>query len=206
MEVINDMREAFIAAVRGSIRRSGVDELMEWLETTDWYSAPASTRYHLAREGGLAEHSINVYKRLLRLYETEYGEIPCGRKETLAIAALFHDICKADIYKEEWKNVKVYRETGSKYDAGGRFDWETQRGYAVDEKFRFGYHGAKSVFLIERHMKLTAEEAVSIANHMGAYDRNANDYSVGAVFERYPLALLLHTADCLASFIDEAEK
>lgn len=192
--------------MRNTIRREGIAALLDWLKTTDWYLAPASSKYHLARENGLLEHSLNVYKRLLKLYEMEYGEISDDKRETLAIISLFHDFCKIHLYKEEWKNVKVYKEDGSKSDNGGRFDWETQQGYSVSEKFCFGYHGAKSMFLVERFVKLTPEEAVCIANHMGAFDRNPNDYNIGSVFEQYPLALLLHTADCLASFIDEVVK
>jgi hypothetical protein len=136
----------------------------------------------------------------------EYGEIPNDKHETLAIISLFHDLTKINCYKEEWKNLKVYKENGTKNDSGGKFDWETQKGYSFDEKFSYGSHGAKSVFLIERFMRLTPEEAVAINCHMGAFDRSPNDWSIGQSFEQYPLAFLLHTADCLASFIDEIEK
>jgi hypothetical protein len=198
-------KELFLKMVGKYIKRDGIDNLLEWLETTDWYTAPASTKYHLSKEGGLLKHSLNVYNRLAGLYEMEYDVpvIPDEKMETLAIISLFHDFCKINCYKEEWKNVKVYKENGSKYDNGGNFDWETQKGYVFDEKFVYGYHGAKSVFLIERFIKLTPEEAVCIANHMGAYDRPNGDYSIGNVFQQNPLAFLLHTADCTASFIDE---
>ena len=191
--------------VKNNIKRQGIKELLQWLDTTDFYTAPASTRYHLAKENGLLEHSINVYRRLLRLYNMEYNGIPADREETLAIVALFHDFCKIDIYKEEWKNIKVYKDNGSKYDNGGRFDWETQKGYTVDEKFCYGSHGGKSVYLIQQFMKLTQEEATCINTHMGMFDRPFGDYSLSNAFQQYPLSLLLHTADCLASFIDEKD-
>ena len=198
------MKEQFISLVNNHIKRNGINELLKWLEKTDFYTAPASTRFHLSCEGGLLQHSLNVYDRLCRLYEFEYGkEKVTENAETLAVIALFHDFCKIHSYKSEFKNVKVYKENGSKSDVGGRFDWETQPGYSYEEKFNFGYHGAKSMFLVERFIKLTPEEAVAIANHMGAYDRSANDYSITNAFEQYPLAFLLHTADCMASFIDE---
>jgi hypothetical protein len=127
------------------------------------------------------------------------------KEETLAIVALFHDLCKIDFYKEYWKNVKVYCENGSKSDTGGKYEWESQQGYSVEEKFCFGYHGPKSMFILQMFMKLTPEEAVCVANHMGAYDRNSGDYTIGKAYEQYPLAFLLHTADCLASFVDEKE-
>ena len=102
--------------------------------------------------------------------------------------------------------MKVYQENGSKADNGGCFEWEAKLGYTVDEKLNYGYHGPKSVFLIERYMRLTPEEAVAISCHMGAFDRSPNDYSIGNAFEQNTLAFLLHTADCMASFIDETEK
>jgi hypothetical protein len=200
------MKEEFLAVVNARIQREGIHDLLEWLEDSDWYAAPASTRFHLCKEGGLLEHSMNVYRRLLALCEAEYGELDGGQHETAAIIALFHDLCKIDFYKPEWRNVKVYQEKGSKFDNGGRFDWETKLGYTVDEGFCYGYHGPKSTFLIERFIRLTPEEAAAVSCHMGAFDRSPNDYSISNAFERYPLALLLHMADCLASFIDESQK
>ena len=199
------MKDQFLAIVKKHIRRDGIHELLEWLEDSDFYTAPASTRFHLCREGGLLEHSLNVYRRLVRLCEMEYGEISEELHETVAIIALFHDFTKIDFYKPEWRNVKVYQEKGSKADSGGRFDWESKRGYTVDEKFNYGYHGPKSAFLIERFLHLTPEEAVAVSCHMGAFDRGPNDYTISNAFEQYPLALLLHMADCMASFIDEGE-
>lgn len=199
------MREEFLKIINDDVKREGIDKLLEWLDKTDWYTAPASTRFHLSRDGGLLEHSMNVYNRLIQLYKMEYGELTEKNKETLAIISLFHDFCKINCYKEDWKNVKVYKENGSKFDNGGNFDWETQKGYTFEEKFPYGYHGNKSVFLVSQFIKLTPEESVCIANHMGAFDRPNNDFSIGTVFEKYPLAFLLHTADCFASFIDEAE-
>jgi hypothetical protein len=199
------MKDQFLAIVRQRIKREGIRELLEWLEESDFYKAPASTRFHLCKEGGLVEHSLNVYRRLVRLCEAEYGELTEDQHEIAAIISLFHDLCKIDFYKPEWKNVKVYQERGSKFDNGGRFEWETKLGYSVDEGFCFGYHGPKSAFLIERFIRLTPEEAVAVSCHMGAFDRSPNDYAISNAFERYPLALLLHMADCMASFIDEAE-
>jgi len=200
------MKDQFLAVVKQRIQRAGAGDLLTWLEDTDFYTAPASTRFHLCKEGGLLEHSLNVYRRLIWLCEAEYGQVSDAFHETVAIVSLFHDFCKIDFYKPEWKNVKVYQEKGSKVDNGGRFDWETKLGYSVDERFNYGYHGPKSVFLIERFLRLTPEEAAAVSCHMGAFDRNPNDFTISNAFEQYPLALLLHTADCLASFIDENER
>ena len=198
-------KEIFTNIVNTYIKRDGIVPLMEWLETTDFFTAPASTRYHLSVEGGLLHHSLNVYNRLVKLYISEYGAVPEDKRETLAIIGLFHDFCKIYCYKPDWKNVKVYKENGSKTDNGGRFDWETQPIFVFEERLVFGYHGVKSAYLISACLRLTDEEYISIANHMGAHDRAPNDYSLGKLFEQYNLAFLLHTADCLATYIDERE-
>lgn len=175
------------------IKRPGADKLLEWLETgSDFFKAPASTKYHLAREGGLFEHSLNVYYRLKEqneLLKAGYTE------ETLAVCALLHDICKANFYKASTRNVKN--------EATGQ--WEKVPCYTVDEKYKFGGHGSKSVYLIMLFMRLTPDEATAINCHMGAYDRPANDYQIGAAFESNKLALMLSVADQYAAYIDERE-
>ncbi|MCL2053208.1 MAG: HD domain-containing protein [Oscillospiraceae bacterium] len=197
-------KEKFITVATTHIKRQGITNLLEWLENTDFYTAPASTKYHLATEGGLLQHSLNVYDKLLRLYASEYGAISEEAHETLAIIGLFHDICKVNCYTKSWKNVKVYSENGNKSDEAGRFDWESQPYYFYDDKFPFGYHGPKSAFLIERVIRLTTEEYICIANHMGAYDRSPNDYTLSGVFEKFNLAFLLHTADGLATISEKS--
>jgi len=148
---------------------------------------------------------LNVYNRLLRLCELEYGTITEDKHETLAICGLFHDLCKIFCYTKMWKNVKVYKDNGSKFDGGGRFDWETRQGYTFDEKFHFGFHGPKSAFLVSRFMWLSEEEFITISNHMGVFDRQPNDYSLKNAYESFPLAFLLHIADYASTILDEKE-
>jgi len=198
-------KKIFIDTANTRIKRNGIAPLMEWLEKTDFYTAPASCRYHLAVEGGLLQHSLNVYNRLLQLYRSEYCTITAEMHETIAILGLFHDLCKANCYVTSIKNVKVYKENGTKFDKGGRYDWDVEQGYIFEEQLPFGYHGPKSAFILSRFMWLTDEEHIAVANHMGAYDRMPNDASIRNVYEKYHLAFLLHTADCLASFIDEKD-
>jgi len=137
----------------------------------------------------LVEHSINVYNHLLKL-NSLYGL--CTDEETLAIISLLHDVTKIGCYKEDFRNVK--NDDGI---------WEKVPCFTFDEKFAFGGHGGKSVYLIQKYMWLTDEEAACINTHMGAFDRPTGDYSVSSAFEMFPLALLLHTADMLATCIDE---
>ena len=181
-------KEIFKHAVENLIQRPGIDALMSWLENNDFYTAPASSRFHGNHPGGLLEHSINVYNELQRLLAA-YPEVKCT-KETAAIIALFHDVCKVNMYVPEKRNRKNDQGIWEQYDA-----------YRIDEKFKFGGHGSKSVFLLQQFIRLTPEEAVAINNHMGAYD---NDH-VGSVFEAFPLAFLLHMADGAATYIVEGK-
>lgn len=172
------------------IKRDGIKDLMEWLESTDFFTAPASTRFHGAYEGGLARHSLNVYSQLERLVNW-YGYSEEYSKETLAIVALFHDVCKVGCYKTEMRWRKDDRN-----------QWEQYATYRFQEDFAFGGHGSKSVFLVQNFTKLTPDEAVAINCHMGQWD--ATTYSnPTAAYEKCPLAWLLHVADEAADFIDK---
>lgn len=149
-----DNKERFIEIFTSQIHRPGAAELLEWLESTDFFEAPASTHYHGSYTGGLVEHSLNVYYELIGA-----GRVPgVPTAETYAVVALLHDICKADFYAKSTKNQK---------NSDG--EWETVPCYTVREKFPFG-HGEKSAFLAQRFMPLTDAEALAIRWHMGAYD------------------------------------
>ena len=173
------------------ITREGSKELKEWLLSSDFETAPASTRFHGSYEGGLIEHSVHVWEEMVRLLKA-YPEIQTNG-ETVAIITLLHDLCKIGCYKVELRNKK---ENGV---------WRSVPAYVFDEDFAFGGHGSKSVFLIQQFIKLTPEEAVAINCHMGSWDRSPSDYAVGDAFEAYPLAWLLHVADESATFIREAK-
>ena len=185
-------RDSFIEFFERDIRREGADELLAWLKTTDFFTAPASAKYHLNREGGLAEHSIHVYQRLRRLVEVDYVANP----ETIAICGLLHDVCKVDVYKIEMRNTK---------DEYGQ--WVKVPFYTADDQLPYG-HGEKSVYIISAFMKLTRAEAMAIRWHMGGFDDavKGGSYSCSSAFGKYPLAVLLHMADLGATFIDEAER
>lgn len=194
---------------RSSILREGADEMLAWLETTDFFTAPASSKYHLAEEGGLCHHCINVYERLKMMLQMEYKDNIPYSDESIAIVALNHDDCKVDFYLPGWKNQKTYdsekvamaERWQVKHDAAGDFIWETIPNYQINEKFVFG-HGEKSVYLVMQHMKLTDEEAQAIRYHMSGWaEGEAKEAS--KVFEKNPLAFWLHVADEASTFIDE---
>ena len=178
-----DNKEKFIQLYTKYIEREGSKELFDWLCSTDFFTAPASTKYHEAYPGGLVEHSLRVFHELCRLLKA-YPELKVTA-ETAAIVTLLHDLCKANFYGTELRNKK--NEYGQ---------WVKVPTYVVDEKFKFGGHGSKSVFLIQQFMKLTPEEAVAINNHMGDNVEAFNAYRA------FPLAFLVHTAD-MAATIDE---
>jgi len=184
-----DHREEFLALFRQQVNRPGADKLLDWLDTTDFFRAPASSRFHCACEGGLVQHSLNVYHVLVDHFYTE-GE----NLESYTICALLHDLCKANFYKVSTRNVKN--------DATGQ--WEKVPFYQVEDAFPYG-HGEKSVFLIERFMKLRTAEAVAIRWHMGGFDDAARggSFAISAAYDAYPLAVKLHIADLEATYLYE---
>ena len=196
------MKEKFLEIYRKNITRPGADKLLAWLETTDFFTAPASTRFHLSRPGGLVDHSVHVYERLDNLVTDEegypgstFGEDFTISDETIAICGLLNDICKANFYTVEMRNRK--NEQGQ---------WEKYPFYVVDDQLPYG-HGEKSVYIISGFMKLTREEAMAIRWHMGFSDTDfkGGGFSVGNAFGKFPLAVLTHIADLQATYLDEAE-
>ena len=198
-----------------SVKRTGIDKLMEYIRNkTDFYKAPASTRFHLACEGGLLQHSLNVYDCLIAKKESPVwkpilAEIP---DESLIIMALLHDLCKANFYKEGTKNQKTYdpekvaaaEPWQRKHDQMGDFIWETVKTYQVDDQLPLG-HGEKSVMLIQCYIRLTMQEVMAIRWHMGFSEAKENYGAVGQAMEKYPVVLALHEADLEATKILEIE-
>lgn len=186
------MKDKFYEIYNTYIRREGNSALFNWLHGTDFFTAPASTRFHGDYEGGLLEHSVNVWEELVRLLRA-YPEIKVTG-ETVAIVALLHDLCKIGCYKTELRNKK---ENGV---------WKSVPVYTFNEDFCYGGHGSKSVYIVQKFMPLTDQEAVAINCHMGFADRSPGDYSLGNAYEQYPLAWLLHVADESATYIREGKK
>ena len=178
---------------------------MAYLERSDFFEAPASTRFHLACNGGLCIHSLNVYDRLLELMSNEANRSVCFGPnaerdqvdESIAIAALLHDLCKVNFYVPGTRNVKN-KNTGL---------WETIPIYEINEKFPMG-HGEKTCYIIQNHMKLTPSEGIAIRWHMGGFDSavKGGDRSLNRAWEKHPLGVFLHIADLIASNIDEVRE
>lgn len=190
------MKDKFIKAYTENITRPGADKLLAWIESSDFFTAPASTRFHLSSPGGLLEHSLHVFERMKAICANEATITPGFNEpsmETIAVCGLLHDICKANFYAVEMRNRK---------NDQGR--WEQYPFYAVDDKLPYG-HGEKSVYIISGFMRLSREEAMAIRWHMGFSDNDfqGGGYSVGNAFDKFPLAVLLHIADLQATYLDE---
>lgn len=174
-----------------STGRYGVAELLEWLEGTDFYSAPASTQYHGAKEGGLLEHSLAVYDALKRVTGA-FPETGLSRNEdTLILTGLLHDLCKVNFYKKGFRNRKN-EQTGQ---------WEKVEVYEIEDLFPFG-HGEKSVIIAQKFIALTKEEMLAIRWHMCGFDDAARQYGGGQALSKAmkdcSLITALHAADLAA--------
>lgn len=198
-----------------SVHRDGIESLMQYIKKhTDFYTAPASTRFHLACEGGLVQHSLNVYDCLMAKKENPVWKpilenIP---EESLTLIALMHDLCKANFYVEGTKNQKTYDQEKvaaaehwqRKTDSQGTYIWETVKSYTIEDQLPLG-HGEKSVMLLQAFIKLSMQELMAIRWHMGFTEAKENYSAVGAAMEKYPIVLALHEADLEASKIIEAK-
>ena len=190
-------KEEFIQIYRDSIRREGADALLDYLEhKSDFFTAPASARYHGAWPGGLCEHSVNVYRclaaylereRVKELYGLEYSA------ESIALVALLHDVCKTGCYKAGTRNVK---------GPDGR--WQAVPTFYYEDSLPYG-HGEKSVYILSGFLRLTREEAMAIRWHMG-FSGDEDKRLVGQALQQYPLAFALSVADMAATYFLENEE
>ena len=180
------MRAEFIELLR-STNREGMENLIEFLDKTDFYKAPASTRFHGNFEGGLIEHSMKVYEILKDKVKNSAIELDVG-DDTIIITGLLHDICKANFYKTDYRNAK-----------NERGEWEKVPYYTIDDTIPYG-HGEKSVMMLSEYIKLTAEEKYAIRWHMGFSEPKEVYNTIGAAFKKYPFALLVHEADLEANY------
>lgn len=194
---LEEIKDEFLQIYYDNIERDGAEALLDYLERSDFFTAPASSRSHSAYEGGLCQHSINVYKRFVKLLENEYGQNweNVISKESVAIIALLHDICKVNYYATELRNVKKDGQ------------WVQEPFYKIEDALPYG-HGEKSVYMISGFMKLTREEAMAINWHMGGFDPRAKDFSLMLrnVYYKYPTAFIFHIADNMATYLDEKPK
>lgn len=183
-------QEEFEEIFRSKVTREGSAAFLEWLSKTDFFTAPASTKFHCACPRGLVQHSVSVYRTMVE----RYFDPETDSEESFAICGLLHDVCKAQFYKEGTRNVKN-EQTGA---------WEKKPYYMIEDSFPYG-HGEKSVFLIERFLRLKTSEAIAIRWHMGGFDDAARggSFAISQAYDRYPLAVKLHLADLESTYLRE---
>ena len=181
-----------IIAILSRVERKGMENVIKYLEESDFFVAPASTRFHGNYAGGLAEHSLNVYE----IFKRKNIEYDFGLSDdTTAIAALLHDVCKINFYTVYDKNVNVA-------GPGEKPKWIKTPAYGVNDIFPVG-HGEKSVIILQRLMALTREEIILIRWHMGGYEPKENLNNVSAAWNLYKAGVALHTADLESSYLLE---
>lgn len=179
-------------------KRPGIENLLEFIRKSDFYTAPASTRFHGAFEGGLLEHSLNVYDCLAGKWTRRdagvwNGHMEKVKEDSIIISALLHDLCKTYFYTTEMRNKKD--ESGA---------WVSVPFYTVNDLIPYG-HGEKSVMMIEEYIKLVPAERYAIRWHMGSYEPKELWNTLGTAMEKYPLILALHEADMEATYLLEKE-
>lgn len=192
-QMLAKYKEEFVSLLL-STKRQGMEELLAWLDTTDFYTAPASTKSHGAYEGGLLIHSLSVYRILCNFSKN----IKNVDKNAIIISGLLHDLCKTNFYIKTVRNVKI----------PGERRWEEVQGYGIDDTLPMG-HGEKSVYMAMKYIRLTDEEAMAIRWHMGGYDDAARGYagamSESKAYQTYPLAAAVAIADMYDTYIIDAK-
>ena len=187
----------FLELYQTYIRREGADALLDYLSNkSDFFTAPASARFHGSYAGGLCDHSVNVYhclrdylerERVKELYGLEYSD------ESVALVSLLHDVCKIGCYKQSTRNVK-----------GPDGKWQSVPTYFYEDNLPYG-HGEKSVYILSGFLRLTREEAMAIRWHMG-FSGDEDKRLVGQALQQYPLAFALSLADMEATYFLEGEE
>ena len=192
-----DSKEVFLQIYRDNIHREGSDALLDYLEhKSDFFTSPASARFHGSYPGGLCEHSVNVYRcleaylereRVRELYGLDYSP------ETVALVSLLHDVCKIGCYRGGTRNVK-----------GPDGKWQSVPTFFYEDNLPYG-HGEKSVYILSGFLRLTREEAMAIRWHMG-FSGDEDKRLVGQAFQQYPLAFALRVADMEATYVLEKDE
>ena len=178
-------------------KREGIEEFIAYLDTTDFMSAPASTKFHLNVLGGLMQHSLNVLRFAEEINKSTEADIP---EESIILGALLHDICKINYYElgEEWD--KEHKDKTNQ--------WRKKSVWKVNDQEPLG-HGEKSAILASKYIDLTTDELAAIRWHMGFSEPGVNfGYPTGQPFReslnRYPLVKIVMLGDQMAELYETA--
>ena len=207
-EQIANNKDEFLRLI-SQINIEGADTqgLVDFLDGSDFFSAPASTMYHENFKGGLCDHSLHVYHNLEILYNQYKDILPKEySKDTLIVVGLLHDISKTNTYEEYVMNKKVYTKQGLKHDNMGNFDWFAESAYKlkdVHDRFVVGTHEETSMILISKYIPLSLEETIAVMHHQAVPSEGQVLRDMSAILNRYPLVTLLQMADYISTFINE---
>lgn len=205
-ETLEKLKEEFCTLLL-KVNREGakIDDLIAKLDSSDFFIAPASTKFHNSFEGGLVDHSLNVYYNLKSLVDNKHLNNVIS-DESIIICGLLHDMSKMNFYEKTAKNKKVYSPTGSKFDELGKFDWVSEMGYAVkpeEQRFVYGNHEENSEFMVRHYIPLTLDESMAILHHHFGMGHDSTQMNLSGIYSSKPLVTLLHVADMIATFVDE---
>lgn len=210
-EQIESNKQTFLSLLQSvQIEGALIEDLVKYLEGSDFFEAPASTKYHNSFKGGLCAHCLNVYDSLMFLYQQAKAYRPelDYPQDSLIVVALLHDLSKANFYEPTIVNKKVYSDQGTKKDNLGKFDWFSEESYKVrelSERVIGGDHGFNSMMLVNRFIPLTYEESIAILNHHCGFDNGFVNKEMSAILNRYPLVSLLHMADWFSTYTIEGQ-
>ena len=191
-EELEEQKEMILDLLR-STERDGIDKLADYLsDSTDFFTAPASTRFHNNFSGGLAQHCLNVYENFKSLLEIKGIEMS---EDSIIICALLHDLCKCNTYIVETRNRKNEQGQWEKYNI-----WATNKDVDIPLP-----HSSRSIAIIRKFIKLSIKEELTIFYHMGPYGGEDYEYRnmLKAANEKYPQTVLFYVADTIASYLDE---
>jgi hypothetical protein len=191
-EELEEQKEMILDLLR-STERDGIDKLADYLsDSTDFFTAPASTRFHNNFSGGLAQHCLNVYENFKSLLEIKGVEMS---EDSIIICALLHDLCKCNTYVVETRNRKNEQGQWEKYNI-----WATNKDVDIPLP-----HSSRSIAIIRKFIKLSIKEELTIFYHMGPYGGEDYEYRnmLKAANEKYPQTVLFYVADTIASYLDE---
>ena len=190
-EVNRAQKEEFISLLRKT-EREGIENLIDYLENkSDFFTAPAASKFHNNFEGGLCEHSLNVYRNFKSLLELKNIELD---EKSVIITALLHDLCKCNYYIKEERNRKVDGVWES------YLQWTTNKSPAIPLP-----HASRSIRMIKSYIPLKYVEEIIIFYHMGPFGGEDYEYRnmMQLAFEKNPASLLFYLADTMSSYIDE---
>ena len=192
------MRERINALLRATGRK-GIDDLILWMETNGFYDAPCSSKYHLAKPGGLAEHSINVFSNALLMYEAlcikEGKQATFEKTHSIILCSLLHDLGKAGQFG---KPNYVINHIITDEIPGNEYPIPV---YETNKDLLYVPHEVRSVVIASKFIDLTEEEQFAILYHNGLYGELK-----GFKGNEIPLYLILHNADMWAARVTEQEE